>query len=368
MSDNLGLASIIIPFHNLAHHTLACLASLAAATLYEPAELILVDNDSESGQTSMITGYLNAGYTIPWQIRIQPDNRGWVGGCIDGYEAMAQDTEWVVLLNNDTILSQGWLARARGALASRPDYGIMGCVSVGGGGWQRMDRLQEAGWVRPTFRPPDYPSQLENTAAQLQAVHGGEVHEVGAMVAFFAVALRRTMLQEIGFLDPKFGLGLGDDDDLCQRARANHWKIGVALDVPVWHWHRSTFNLLAAGGVDWKAGQQENMAYLQSKGTGVRMDRVLQYLGDRETSYPYIPHVPARDLDPRDMIGLEAQGWTEETLCRSGLYVPVEDLEIHPFCGAATDGGEPCRRLVTEWGIHCYQHTEGATRNTEATQ
>ena len=178
------------------------------------------------------------------------------------------------------------------------------------------------------------------------------------MVAFFCVVLRRTMLQEIGFLDPRFGLGLGDDDDLCRRARLEHWKIGLALDVPVWHWHRSTFSLLAAEGVDWQTQYEDNKVYLQRREEEVPMGRILRYLGNRETGHPFIMHVPARDLNAVDMMDLEDRGFTAQLLCRGGLYIPEQEIEVQPFCGAMTTDGPPCSRPVESWGTHCWQHVE----------
>lgn len=349
------LATIILPTYGLPQYTLACLGSLTRCTEYQPVELIWVDNGSEWGQQQVVRTYLEAGSPIPWRVITLKENRGWVGGCLAGYEALAPETRWVVLLNNDTVVSVGWLTRMIRALESNPDWGIMGCVSAGGGGWQDMGRLQGRGWIVKDIVPPATPDDLDQVAQQLAARYQGQVREA-PMVSFFAVVLRRRMLEEIGFLDSRFGLGLGDDDDLCRRARYHGWRVGLALEVLIWHWRRTTFKALALEGRDWRAMQQANIEYLEWKGQN--MYKELTYLGDPKTGYPYIMSVPARDLYGDDLVALEGMGITKKSLIQSGLYVDSSFVEVEPFCGAPTEEGAPCRRTVERWGMRCWQHRE----------
>ena len=342
----MSLAAIIMPYHNLANRTLECLASLQKRTHYADTWLILVDNGSEPEQGSLVDEYLLKGYGMTWTHLRLAENGGWVGGCIAGYECATSDAEmqpeWIVLLNNDTILSSGWLTRMITALRDNVRYGVMGCVSVGGRGWQRLDQLQERGWIEASIPTPRSPKELERLGFLLRSYHGFQVHNVGSMVAFFCAVLRREMLDQIGFLDERIGMGAGDDDDLCRRARERGWKIGLALDVPIWHYHHQTFNQLYAGR--------------QEPPSGVTPMKELVYLGGR--SRPYIMGVPARDLDSTDLMQLASTGFDRETLLHSGLYAETSELEVHPFCGVQTESGEPCQRPVDAWGDHCWQHLE----------
>ena len=84
------------------------------------------------------------------------------------------------------------------------------------------------------------------------------------------------------------------------------------------------------------------------------MNTVYRYVGGGE----YVMGVPARDLMPEDLIEVEErEGITEAEIVASGLYVPMEDVEVAPFCGAALgDGGERCREPVERWGERCEEH------------
>jgi len=73
----------------------------------------------------------------------------------------------------------------------------------------------------------------------------------------------------------------------------------------------------------------------------------------------YLNAVPSRDLTGADLVGLEErEGITAAVILQSGLYEPAELTEVAPFCGAATEDGRHCRRLVQSWGQRCWQHKE----------
>lgn len=71
----------------------------------------------------------------------------------------------------------------------------------------------------------------------------------------------------------------------------------------------------------------------------------------------FLNGVPARDLTDADLLEIEErEGITETEIERCGLYARAELAEVEPFCGAETDAGGRCRRVVAAWGEHCWQH------------
>jgi len=73
----------------------------------------------------------------------------------------------------------------------------------------------------------------------------------------------------------------------------------------------------------------------------------------------FVMGIPSRDLTAEDLLRLEEmQGITESQVRGCGLYEPVETAEVAPFCGAALDNGERCRRRVSAWGERCWQHED----------
>jgi GT2 family glycosyltransferase len=54
------------------------------------------------------------------------------------------------------------------------------------------------------------------------------------VVAFACVLLKREMVEKIGYLDEAFRFG-SEDNEYCQRALNNGWKIAIARDVSLVH-------------------------------------------------------------------------------------------------------------------------------------
>src|SRR5262249_27901637 len=66
-------------------------------------------------------------------------------------------------------------------------------------------------------------------------------------LAFFCVALRRSVIEEVGLLDEAYGLGFFEDDDYCRRAREAGYRLVIAHDVFVPHHPSVSYATLGAG-------------------------------------------------------------------------------------------------------------------------
>src|SRR5262249_12280783 len=63
----------------------------------------------------------------------------------------------------------------------------------------------------------------------------------------FCLLIRRAVLDQIGLLDERFGIGCFEDDDFCLRAVRAGWKAVVARDAFVHHYGNRTFQ---GNGID----------------------------------------------------------------------------------------------------------------------
>ena len=101
-SDSPPTVSIVIPCWNQAHHTIACLQSVARHTDPTQIEIILVDNGSTDA-TRTITGVGDDRFHV---IR-NDDNLGFGPACNQG--AGQARCKYLLFLNNDVIVREGWL-------------------------------------------------------------------------------------------------------------------------------------------------------------------------------------------------------------------------------------------------------------------
>ncbi len=113
-----GLTSIVIVTHNQLEYTRQCLDSIRQLT-DEPYELIVVDNGSTDGTVE----YLRA---LP-DVRVIANRRRTAGfpAAVNQGIAVAAGRQ-VLLLNNDVVVTTGWLGRMLRALHSDPKIGLVG--------------------------------------------------------------------------------------------------------------------------------------------------------------------------------------------------------------------------------------------------
>lgn len=230
--------SIVILTRNQRAFTQACVDSIVAHTS-EPFELVFVDNGSTDGTQQ----YLRS---IDGAVVIENvQNLGFGGGCNQGIAAATGDR--LLLLNNDVVVTPGWLAALHAALDSSPGVGIAGPRSNRAAGLQQVD---EPGYDVDTL------VGVEEWAAQWAADHAGQLTEVPRVIGF-CMLLERAVVDRIGGFDLRYGIGNFEDDDLCLRACVGGFRSVVAHGSWVHHAGGRTF---AGEGVDYRATLRANLA------------------------------------------------------------------------------------------------------------
>ncbi|MDX6596719.1 MAG: hypothetical protein QOE87_606, partial [Gaiellales bacterium] len=217
------LVSIAILTLNGCEHTRACLASIERATA-EAYELLLVDNGSSDGTVAFLRDYAATRPNV--RLVLNAENRGFAGGNNQAL-ALARG-RYVALLNNDTIVTDGWLGRLVGALERTPGAGLAGPVS----NYVAGPQLIETGYASL--------GEIEPFARSWARARAGEVESAPRLIGF-CLLLRREVVEAVGALDESFGAGNFEDDDLCLRARAAGFGCVIARDAFVHHTGSQTF-------------------------------------------------------------------------------------------------------------------------------
>ena len=210
--------AVIVLNWNGAVHMRFCLTALAAQT-WQDFELIVVDNGSSDDSLA----WLRQQKIQPLRIVALAENRGFAGGNAAGLAVVDLETEFVVLLNNDTAPEPGWLAALVAAAEADERRGAVASLMVDWNG-ALIDSAGDG--IRVTGRGYQrYHGQPRNVAPD-----SGLVFSACAGAALY----RRRLLDEVGFLDERFFMN-GEDTDLCFRARLAGWEVWYCADAVVRH-------------------------------------------------------------------------------------------------------------------------------------
>lgn len=220
-------ASIIIASYNNLDLMRACLHSIFRETEYPVYEVIVVDNASHDGTAEWLVE--QAAHEPRLRVICNKDNRGYAAANNQGL-AIATG-EFICLLNNDTVVTPGWLSTLIRKLQAEPRLGIVGPVSnmVGNCAIVRVDYTSLDG-MRPW-------------ATQYCRQHDGESVPM-TMLGFFCVVMSREVYNKVGYLDERFGIGCFEDDDYCRRVLDAGYEMCFVRDAFVHHHHGASFKLL----------------------------------------------------------------------------------------------------------------------------
>jgi len=222
--------SIIVLTYNSVQMNKCCINSVLANTAYPNYELIIVDNDSTDGTKDYLTelSHMNNPNV---QIIFNNKNSGFAGGNNIGMKQAQGD--YIILLNNDTIVTRGWITSLVKHLENNENMGLSGAVTNSTGNEARID-----------VKYSDMP-ELYQVANNYTWDHMGEIYsEEPNSLAFFAVCIKREIIEKCGYLDEGYGLGMFEDDDYCLSVKRAGYHICIAEDAFVHHEHEISFKML----------------------------------------------------------------------------------------------------------------------------
>ncbi len=200
-------ASVIVINWNGEAFLKSCLTALLTEIGYQD-EILVVDNNSTDKSVELLCSHFP-----DVELICSSHNLGYAGGANVGMEAARGDV--LVLLNPDVRVHKGWMDELKDALQDQR-VGVVGCKLLYPGG----ERIQHAGGVIdwPTAQP-NHRGYGQNDEGQWDC-RGDVDYVTGA-----ALALRRTMLDRVGFFDEGFYPAYFEEVDYCTRVRRAGYRV-----------------------------------------------------------------------------------------------------------------------------------------------
>jgi len=242
-----NVTSIIILTYNQLEYTKKCLESIAANTP-EPHEIIIVDNGSTDGTVEWLRNL--AAENSDYRVIENKENLGFALGNNKGIAEAKGD--YVVLMNNDVVVTPGWLKRLVKVAKRKPQVGIVGPMSNYVSGPQLVKEV--------TYKKTSL-SGLSKFSKAFARKHAGQTMPYWRVVGF-CMLIKREVIDKIGGLDGRFGLGNFEDDDFSLRAALAGFESWIVKDCFVHHFGSRTF---AGAKIDFRESLHKNWEIFKEK-------------------------------------------------------------------------------------------------------
>lgn len=231
------MISIIIPVHNQHEMTKQCIDSIFANT--EDYEIIIVDNGSSPSFQSRNKMFeiLSMGYNYkdcaPISHYIKNEtNLGFPKAVNQGIRESNGDI--ICLLNNDTVVTPGWLKGLTDALES--GYDIVGPMTN-----------YVAGLQKASTAVYEDEETLNLAAKEWADKNKGMVQGVNFVIGFCMV-FKKSLFEKLGDFDESMWPCSGEEIDFCLKCQASGGNVGIVKDVYIHHYGSQTFGDMQSAG------------------------------------------------------------------------------------------------------------------------
>ncbi len=214
------LVAVVVLNTNRREDTLACLASLAALD-YARHEVLLLDNASTDGSVAAVKAQFPS-----VRIHALTDNRGYAGNNNVGIEAaMALGAEWILVLNEDTVLAPTCLSELMQAAGHDSRIGVLGPMVYH---HDEPDVIQSAGGILDHHWTSGHAGQNEHDRGQFATPRRVD------WISGCAIAVRRQAIEQVGALDERF-FYYWEETEWCLRIARAGWSIVHVPAAKLWH-------------------------------------------------------------------------------------------------------------------------------------
>lgn len=189
------------------------------------AELIVADNGSTDESLAVLAKEFPTVKTI-----VLDKNYGFAEGYNKAIEQV--DSEYVVLLNSDVEVTDGWLAPLLDYMDAHPE---VAAVQPKIRAWRERDRFEHAGAAGGYLSWLGYPYCRGRRFGRVEQDHGqyDTIAEIDWTTGA-CMCVRTSVYKECGGLDAAFFAHM-EEIDLCWRMRNKGWKLACVPQSVVYH-------------------------------------------------------------------------------------------------------------------------------------
>jgi GT2 family glycosyltransferase len=212
--------TIILLNWNNSREAVQCIESILKLN-YPNLKILLVDNGStDNSLVEILSAY-------PFVDTLElGENLGYAGGNNAGIsKAIQENTNWIFLLNNDTVLDNVCLDQLINVAEEDSTIGVVGPMVYH---LSEPDIIQSAGGMLDKAWNSYHLLMNQVDTGQFVSPHPVD------FISGCGILIRREVFEQVGMLDERFYL-YEEETDLCLRATKAGWKIIHVPAAKLWH-------------------------------------------------------------------------------------------------------------------------------------
>ncbi|HEX2866163.1 MAG TPA: glycosyltransferase [Ignavibacteriales bacterium] len=190
-----------------------------------PYEIIVIDNASKDGTVDYLRKLEKKYPNI--HVIYNENNLGFPASVNQAFKAATGN--FVLVANNDIVVTENWLERMVEIAMSSHEVGIVGPLSNSVSGIQ----------IDKNAKYKSMP-EMHKYAKRIRKENAGRFLEF-PRVAFLCTLIKKEVIDALGGLDERFSPGNFEDDDFCLRAEKAGFKTVIAKDVFIHHYGSKSF-------------------------------------------------------------------------------------------------------------------------------
>ncbi|AEH46347.1 glycosyltransferase [Parageobacillus thermoglucosidasius] len=239
--------SVIVITYNQLEYTKKCISSIINKTAYPNYELIIVDNNSSDNTREYLKQIEKQHNNI--KVILNEENYGFAGGNNIGLKYATGD--YFILLNNDTVVTRGWITGLLKHFENNHKLGLVGPVT---------NSIGNEAMIKTDYNTLE---DMDIFAYNYTTKHMGEVYKDIRTLAMFCVAISKSTFETVGFLDENYKVGMFEDDDYSFATLKAGYEIACAEDVFIHHFGSISFKKLE--NKEYKKIFDNNKKYYEKK-------------------------------------------------------------------------------------------------------
>lgn len=221
---------IVVCVHNALADVKLCLESIRRARNNEQHALIIVDDGSDQPTAQYLEKFA---HSAPWiKLHRNPKPLGYTKAANQGLRASTG--ELVILLNSDTIVTDGWAEKLADAVFATPGAGIVGPMSNAASHQSIPEHRGTKDQTAINDLPPGLTAEDMNRYCEQWTT--ADVLPRVPLVHGFCFGVTREVIDKVGLFDEEnFPRGYGEENEYCFRAVDAGFSLVIATHTYIFH-------------------------------------------------------------------------------------------------------------------------------------